>query len=179
MNTDRSGVSDVTKELLHSLFTYEAETGNLIWKTNTGTAKAGSIAGYIKNKGANYSNGYRYIRVNSRDYPAHRLVWLFHNGRFPSKYIDHINTIRDDNRIENLRDVSHAENMLNLAKGSGASSGYKGVYRAKGASKWFSVVYWEGLSVHLGWYDDPVDASSVYHTAREFLGLIPSNVYTT
>ena len=169
----------VTQELLHSLFIYDTETGNLIWKNDTGTAKKGSVAGYIKNTGRRYSRGYRYIRVNSKDYASHRLVWLFHNGSFPSKCIDHINTIRDDNRIENLRDVSHAENMLNLALGSGASSGYKGVYRAKGSKKWFSVLYWDGIRIGLGSYDDPVDAASVYHTAREFLGLIPSNVYTT
>ena len=166
--------SEVTKELVDELFEYDSTTGNLLWRWPNGTAEAGDVAGYVR------PQGYRYIRINSRDYAAHRLVWLMHHGSFPRNYIDHINNTRADNRIENLRDVTHAENMLNLAPGSGASSGYKGVYTRKGKKgfKYFVVLYWEGDNYNLGTYETPEEASMVYHVAREAFGLSESNVRT-
>ena len=44
----------------------------------------------------------------------HRAVWAWHYGRFPDRQLDHINDNPTDNRIENLREVSGSENMLNM-----------------------------------------------------------------
>jgi hypothetical protein len=57
--------------------------------------------------------GYVYIMVRGRMYAAHRLAWLYVHGEFPKDEIDHINRIRGDNRICNLREATHKENCRN------------------------------------------------------------------
>jgi hypothetical protein len=58
------------------------------------------------------SEGYRRVRLGRKNHPEHRLVWALHHGAFPGEgvHVDDINRIRDDNRIENLRAVTNAEN---------------------------------------------------------------------
>ncbi|MBK8106016.1 MAG: HNH endonuclease [Betaproteobacteria bacterium] len=60
-----------------------------------------------------FLDGYRQVRVNGKQYREHHLVWLLHNGRMPSGELDHINCVRDDNRIENLRECTREQNTQN------------------------------------------------------------------
>jgi hypothetical protein len=97
-----------TYALMHQLFYYDPTTGCLIRRKVTGAnTRLGAIAGSLN------KDGYRNIYLNGALYPAHRLIWLYHYGRFPPQELDHINRIRDDNRIENLREASRSENMRN------------------------------------------------------------------
>jgi hypothetical protein len=81
-----------------------------------------------KEAGGYDDKGYRRIRIDGKIYKTHRLVWLWHTGKMPDLYVDHINHKVDDNRIENLRLATHQENKRNSSK--------KGVtYRAK-RDKW-------------------------------------------
>ena len=64
--------------------------------------------------GVRYPSGYRHITFAGKRYPASRLVWNTFNGDIPEGMeIDHINTVRDDNRLSNLRLVTHKENCRN------------------------------------------------------------------
>ena len=65
-----------------------------------------------KRSGSVLNDGYRQLRINRKNYREHHIVWLLHKGVMPSE-IDHINCIRDDNRIENLRECTRLENMQN------------------------------------------------------------------
>lgn len=67
--------------------------------------------------GSYTSDGYRAIWVNGKRYQEHRLVWLWHYGKFPKEQLDHINGNREDNRIENLREGNsiNAHNRSNNA----------------------------------------------------------------
>ena len=59
-------------------------------------------------------HGYKRINLQGNTYGVHLLVWRAFKGEIPKKMqIDHINGIRDDNRLENLRLVSGSENMKN------------------------------------------------------------------
>lgn len=127
------------KQLLH----YNPDTGEFYWlkkvlKDTIKTKRAGT-----KNK-----SGYRFIKIDNINYQEHRLVWLYMYGKFPDKCIDHINHIRDDNRLSNLREVSHAENMRNLALAKNNSSGVAGIYWCKTKSKYISQIKLNGKRVY-------------------------------
>jgi hypothetical protein len=125
-----------TQPRLKELFDYDAETGNLIWKVQRnsyrGRAKPGAVAGCIG------TNGYRLIRVDGLLRNAHRWVWMWHHGDFPPPGIDidHINGVRTDNRIENLRLATRSQNMWNQRKRSDNTSGYPGVKYDERCGKW-------------------------------------------
>lgn len=121
-----------TKQLydwIHEHYSYDPETGHLtvIKKPYKSILNVGDRAGYLGDV------GYRYIKIQSRTYKEHRLIWLYVHGYFPEHQIDHINRIKDDNRIENLREVSQSCNKRNstdyrTALGSGIPGVQKQTY---------------------------------------------------
>jgi hypothetical protein len=91
--------------------------------------KAGDVAGTL------HPTGYIHIRVDGKNYQEHRLAWLYVHGKFPDNCIDHINGIKDDNRISNLRDVTTQENTSALlARKNKADSQPVGKTGVKGLS---------------------------------------------
>lgn len=113
----------ITQELLKKhLFYYE---GHLWWVIPTApNVEIGQIFGCLD------SDGYRHGNFYGKEAKEHHLVWLYHTGDCPA-YLDHINGLRDDNRLENLRLSSHQNNMRNRAGNKNSSSKYKGVSRYK------------------------------------------------
>jgi hypothetical protein len=100
----------LTQQRLHELLHYDPSTGAFTWRVAPNRRIiAGSVAGVTE------TNGYRRIRIDGRQYGAHRLAWLYMHGEFPPNDIDHINRTRDDNRSTNLRAVTRKENMTNVA----------------------------------------------------------------
>jgi hypothetical protein len=69
------------------------------------------------------------VRGKTKTHKAHRLVWLWYFGEMPAGQLDHINRVKDDNRIENLRLASAEQNMSNRQKMRNNTTGYKGVFR--------------------------------------------------
>lgn len=62
----------------------------------------------------NGNKGYKYVQVGDKKVPIHRFIWEAFNGEIPEGMeIDHINTIRNDNRLCNLRMVSSSQNKRN------------------------------------------------------------------
>lgn len=121
-----------TLKFIKEALDYDPRTGIFTWKTRpvdhfsseqSALAKnkryAGTIAGRITAK------GYIDIQLNGKMYKAHRLAWLYTNSVWPEE-IDHINGIRSDNRLANLRSCSRSENMQNMSK-KPSLSGIKGV----------------------------------------------------
>jgi len=90
-----------------SRFVYQ--DGSLIRRCNIGNQKKGSIAGYLTKK------GYRVVKINQASCLEHIVIWVLLKKRLPTGEIDHINRIKHDNRIENLRDVSKSVNSINRA----------------------------------------------------------------
>lgn len=151
-----------TQEQLKQLFDYR-DDGVLVWKSPLGCkTKPGTVAGFLKKK-----SGYIEIGVGRKIYQAHRLIFMWHTGDSPGE-VDHINRIRHDNRIENLRSITRSDNTAN-SSAVRASSGYRGVSWHKNHKYFQCRIRKNGLLIHLGEYADPVEASAVYEAARKEL----------
>jgi hypothetical protein len=128
------------------------------WKHN------GKLAGSAK------SHGYRKIKNHEKEYYEHHLVWFLHTGR--KAQLDHINGNRADNRLENLREATQSENLMNTARRSDNRSGYKGVGWHKHSQKWQArIKIPNGKHLHLGYFNAPEDAHAAYKaSAQEHFG---------
>lgn len=124
-------------EDLRDLLICDAEGGALTWRERPREMFATDKSFTVWNKrfagkrALNASNGKGYLRgmVNWRKMFAHRVIWAMHYGAWPVGEIDHINGDKADNRIVNLRDVSHGENTRNAAIRRDNRTGAVGVFK--------------------------------------------------
>jgi len=141
-----------------SFFHYDP-CGRLLWVSPlSNRAKPGCVAGSLHKP-----SGYRYIKVDGKQYKEHRLIWLYFNGSFPDGDIDHINGNRSDNRIENLRAVPHAMNQQNQRLPSKNNrSGFLGVSLIKATGKYRAAISSNYESICIGIFDNAEDAHLAY-----------------
>ena len=77
-------------------------------------------------------------------------------------YLDHINGIRDDNRIENLRDCTQQQNTFNTKSRPNSTSKYKGVHWKKDIKKWSAQYTLNSKNYHIGCFDTELEAAQAY-----------------
>ncbi len=154
----------ISVERLRELLDYDPDTGVFTRKLSTSRAgKAGSIAGCLK------PDGYVHIKISGKSYGAHRLVWLWVYGKWPYAEIDHINRIRNDNRLCNLREASPSENQQNHRKENRSSrSRLLGAHWNKAGNKykWRAQIVVKGQKFHLGLFETAEAAHEAYLTAK-------------
>lgn len=145
------------------LFHYDKDTGAITRATSRGSHfKEGATAG-TKNK-----RGYIVIHVSGKLYGAHRLAWAMHTGKSPNGHIDHINGVRDDNRIANLRDVSKNVNMQNQRKPAISNKvGLLGVSPKR--NKFIAVIFTGRKQKYLGTFTDKYEAHAAYLNAKRLM----------
>lgn len=145
------------KDYLMSILAYDKNTGVLLWRIKPSMAvAAGSVAGGL------HPHGYRYVHVKHVNYAAHRLAWLFTYGEWPD-YIDHINGVRHDNRICNLRSVTSTENLQAHRKArTDSTSGLLGACYRNDNGKWQARIQCNGKQKSLGQFDSPEEAHAAY-----------------
>jgi len=156
--------TEITPSNLHRLLRCDAEAGKLYWRTRTPDmfSDRGNVTAKARCKTWNTryankeavaavsGNGYKRGRILVRSYCAHRVIWAMHYGEWPEDQIDHINHIRDDNRIENLRDVTGFENAQNAPIRKDNISGVCGVLWCKPSSKWLAKIRANNEEIYLG-----------------------------
>ena len=140
---------------------YDKATGVITWKVSpVSRIPAGSVAGSTSDK------GYTVIVCMGRLYQAHRIAWLLTHGTWPDGDIDHINGIRSDNRIANLRDVSRSVNQQNLKRARRDNqSGLLGVKQTRSGS-FEARINVHGRYVHIGTYPTAHEAHAAYLSAK-------------
>ena len=143
------------------LLTYDPETGEFRWRVARNRQIPNSIAGNLRR------DGYRRIRIDRKTYGAHRLAWLYTHGKWPTDQIDHINMIKNDNRLCNLREATNAQNMHNTRKICTNTSGVKGVTWNKLNKKWYSQIKINRKQIHIGQFDELSDAAAAYERAAK------------
>lgn len=150
---------DLQKECLRKL-NFDQETGLFTW-INDGTrgVKAGDVAG------TKTRDGYIMLSVSGKKILAHRVAWFFAYGQFAQGNLDHINRIKSDNRISNLRLATYAQNAQNRLANSKNTSGYKGVTWHKRDKKWQAAITVQGKVMHLGYFESSTDAFKAYSEA--------------
>ena len=161
----------LTQEQVLALFEYR--DGELYWK-NAVLSDANKLTASDKRhlllagRRVGSDNGAGYLRTSYRGkrYYVHQLVFLMFHGHMP-KLLDHINGNRMDNRIENLREVTPTQNLMNTCIRKDNTSGAKGVYWNKNAQKWNARVQVNKKEVSLGLYSDYELACLMALEARE------------
>lgn len=164
-------------ELLASRFLYNPEVSpsGLIYKTDIASGarkiKAGTPVGCKAKK-------YWVVTVNRVQLKIHRIIWLLHTEQDFCYAIDHVNGNGFDNRIENLRSATDAENRQNLALPRNNRSGFIGVSWTEATGKWTASIMANGERHFLGHFDDAKSASEAYAKAKERLHIFNPKVRT-
>jgi hypothetical protein len=148
----------LSQEYLHQLFDYrDGELYRKIKKSANAmpNQKAGSLQ----------KTGYYAICINYKRQYSHRIIFMMHHGYMP-EYVDHIDGNRKNNKIENLRDATHSENMCNQKLRSDNKSGLKGINWHKAANKWRAFIAFRKKQYHLGLFDNIDDAKKAIDLKR-------------
>lgn len=154
---------DVTANYLRSVLLYSKKYDEWFWIARGGQHVPGDTAGSIDAR-----TGYRRIVIDGRAYFAHRLVWLWTYGGWPSGIIDHIDGNKLNCRIENLRDTTINVNAQNRRRPhKDGSSGFLGVSEHKG--KWQASIRAKNKLVYLGRFNSPEQAHEAYLCAKRKL----------
>lgn len=149
---------DELKELLH----YNPDTG-IFTRPHSGRKVGSNFKGYLRIA----------ITLNNKNshYLAHRLAWLYMYGEFPNGLLDHINGVRNDNRIINLRIASDAQNQWNSGKKPNNTSGFKGVSRFLNGERWKAEICINKKRYYLGLFNSALEAKVAYDNfAKEYQG---------
>lgn len=148
---------------IRDLIDYNAETGVLTAKVNFSGRQAGSVIG------SQTWQGYYAFSLFGKKCFAHRLAWLLHYGEWPSQPIDHINGIKTDNSIRNLRLCSLSQNQFNKPTQKNNTTGVKGVYWNKRDKRYVASVQFNGKKYSAGHHKDIESAKEEVMKLREKL----------
>jgi len=157
---------NITQDLLHELFVYKDDT--LYWRVDRGSNKTkGKEVGNVA------QHGYRVTSINGKKQYIHRIIWAMFNGTCEKTLsIDHIDGNPLNNNIDNLREVTHQENMWNRKN-------VKGYWRNSKINKWCANIQLNRKTIHLGSFDSEQEAHSAYLRAKEMYHKAPTTVSGT
>ncbi len=150
---------------LKELLNYDYDTGIFTNKVtrSSGQSNEGVPAGFFEK-----STGYTRLGIDTYQYAAHKLAWFMSYSEWPSEDIDHINGIKTDNRLVNLRLASRSENMQNKsAAQKNSKTGVRGVSFYGG--KYRAEITVNGISKKLGGWSTLAEAEAAYLTAKTLL----------
>lgn len=154
-------------EYLNMILSYNSDTGELIWKERPrwmfkadwshkhfNKKFSGKLA-YGKS-----GTGYQHIGIFGTRYLSHIICWILYHWKQSDKEIDHINRVKTDNRICNLREVEPYKNCQNKDIRSDNTTGVSGVTRSARDKKFYSRITIKGKRIFLGTFEDINEAIS-------------------
>lgn len=154
---------DITLNIKYILTNFDCnyETGE-IFRVLTGGVR--TLAGTVT------EHGYVKLSVDGVLHYGHRVIWCHYYRENPPEFIDHINRVRDDNSIKNLRACTLSENQMNRKVSKNNTTGYTGVSFMKGKKKFKATIYENSKPIYLGLYDTAKEASEAYELAKQGRG---------
>jgi HNH endonuclease len=168
----------ITPEMLRDVLRCDSETGKLYWLARSidyfpskstwimWNSQCSGKEAFLTNDAYGYLRG----RVFNINFTAHRVIWAFHYGEWPKHEIDHINGVKTDNRIVNLRDVPKSENCKNKPLQTINTSGVVGVSWCKQRKKWLARISSGHRCKNLGRFTDKADAIAARLAAEKLHG---------
>lgn len=144
-------------EQVRALLDYDLSSGEMVWKISRMRVIAGDRAGTTRKDGG------RQVYIGSRLYMEHRLIWLWMTGAFPIHEIDHVDRDRSNNRWENLREATRAQNAMNVRIHRDNPIGVKGVTKRR--NRFEARIGIGGKYKYLGIFDTKEEASAAYLAA--------------
>ena len=176
--------NEIAIETLNEILICDSEAGTLLWRERPlrlcfdqriwkawNTKHAGKPALTISGASGGYLQGC----IFRKRFMAHRVVWALHYNEWPVDQLDHINGVRTDNRICNLRLATPLMNSRNRAKNLNNSSGAIGVHWNKRVGKWSAMIGNNNKLKHIGYFDNKGDATSARANAEKELGYHPNH----
>lgn len=156
----------ISIDVLRHKLAYDNVLGVLIWKMSpSNNVNVGRVAGYIR------TDGYRMLTINGVITYAHHAIWRINKGEIPAGYkIDHINGVRSDNRMSNLRLVTHQQNAKNQKRKITNTSGVTGVYFNRERTRWIANICVDGRTKYLGIFTSIIDAIAERKRAEKEFG---------
>lgn len=150
---------------VRSYVAYDSNTGQFTCIASGMNRRIGRALGSI-----NKTNGYVEVGVLGKRVSGHRLAWALAHGEWPALAIDHINGIRHDNRIANLRLATGSLNSENVRRASrNNTSGFLGVTYCHQTKRWVAQICVNGKHKNLGRFDTPEIAHQAYVKAKRQL----------
>lgn len=168
----------LTQEYIKKIISYNPDTGECFWldrpKSDFIDERAWKIfhsryAG--KKAGSKRQNGYLDIWVLGRLYRIHRIIFLYMTGSMPSSQIDHIDHDRSNNKWNNIRSATAAENRKNMGKNARNTSGFTGVNYHKRLNKWVAEAVCGYKKHYIGVFesfDEAVNARKAFNKDKNF-----------
>lgn len=151
--------NELTLFRLKELVYYDPETGEFCRMVSVSSVLAGPVKAKPNKK------GYLRMHIDGRLYYLHRLAWFYVYGKWP-KEIDHIDGNCSNNKISNLRDCLHSQNMQNMSTKTIAVSGFKGAYWHPQCKLWQAKIRYENRTKSLGYFHTPEEAHEAYVKAK-------------
>lgn len=158
----------VARELLYTLFDVDLANGTFTWKSPPpGHPRLlGTEAGSAR---PNRSKSYWVIKIGGKAFKRSRMIFLAVHGHWPSPCVDHINGNSLDDRIFNLREATVTENAWNHKGRARRQSLPMGVRLVAKSGRYQARISFNGRQIHLGAYDTPAEAQSIYIAKRREL----------
>lgn len=174
---------EVTIELLQKILSYDPETGALTWNERgpelfAGNEQSCAHSAKIWNSRfagkpaftAKNGNGYLHGAIFGNTLSAHRVAWGIYFGVWPKHSIDHIDGVRTDNRIANMRDVPGCDNSRNMKMNVRNTSGHTGIHFNHATGKWVASIKGGGRVINLGYFSAIEKAVEVRKKASDRFG---------
>lgn len=173
-----------TPDELRQLLRYEPDTGKLFWRErlpdSVNCARESTRVRICRNWNARFAGeevrqsptirGHAYVAINCVKLLTHRVIWAIYHAEWPRHEIDHINGNRVDNRLCNLRDIPHQENMKNVALNRDNKSGHHGIWWDDKRGKYQAFIADKSKRIALGRFNTIEEAVAARGAAELVLG---------
>lgn len=166
VRTHKNARNDLTAEFVRQAFDYNPFTGLLRWRkrpdrsAHWNSRYAGRTVGSPVRRGLS-------VNINKKRYLIHRIIWVWMTGEWPPYELDHKDVNYRNNRWDNLRPATAAQNMANQGIRSNNTSGYKGVSRKR--DKWQVSICINRNHMNIGTYATKEEAAKAYIEATNRL----------